>query len=322
MEDENGIELSLGLSCGGSSSRSKVKDSPVVPITVEGSRAREIRLEPSLRPFIPLSAVNPETHSQQQVSNLFGEKSGLHKRKSSAEHASPQKKLDRAYVPLTKEDNSSGDLDDGAESETEGSSSWMGPQVDRNSSGVTIDHGKSTLGSNPCSFQPLVFQASSSMRQLAPPFRSSNQAFGYSPVQLPTLETPSSWIFGSHQSPHSENSSRSSPAGVVEAGDEPEREERQQAGLMGLERWSIKPGIGANMLFGGSGTRPDLPWVSTTGPTGWTISGVTYKYSSSQVRIVCACHGTHHTPEEFIQHASGHPQENHSSSNNNSVAPG
>ncbi|GMH03323.1 hypothetical protein Nepgr_005162 [Nepenthes gracilis] len=68
---------------------------------------------------------------------------------------------------------------------------------------------------------------------------------------------------------------------------------------------AIRPGIAANIKFGGSGSFPDLPWVSTTGPVpyGRTISGVTYKYSSSQIRIVCACHGSHMTPEEFIQHA-------------------
>nr|XP_043627850.1 ninja-family protein mc410 isoform X1 [Erigeron canadensis] len=69
---------------------------------------------------------------------------------------------------------------------------------------------------------------------------------------------------------------------------------------------AIRPGIAADLKFGGSGSSPNLPWVSTTGPgpNGKTISGVTYRYSGTQIRIVCACHGSHMSPEEFVQHAS------------------
>ncbi|GFP92082.1 ninja-family protein mc410 [Phtheirospermum japonicum] len=69
---------------------------------------------------------------------------------------------------------------------------------------------------------------------------------------------------------------------------------------------AIRPGIAADLKFGGCGSYPNLPWVSTTGqgPNGRTISGVTYKYSPTQIRIVCACHGTHMSPEEFLLHAS------------------
>ena len=78
-----------------------------------------------------------------------------------------------------------------------------------------------------------------------------------------------------------------------------------QAIVEGLpEDSTIRPGVAPGLKFGGTGSCPDLPWVSTTGPNGKTISGVTYKYSKSQIRIVCACHGTHMSPEEFIQHAS------------------
>ncbi|KAL5729099.1 hypothetical protein ACHQM5_002096 [Ranunculus cassubicifolius] len=86
-----------------------------------------------------------------------------------------------------------------------------------------------------------------------------------------------------------------------------------------LENSAIKPGIAPGMKFGGSGSYPDLPWVSTTapGPNGRTISGVTYKYDKNQIKIVCACHGTHMTPEEFVQHASAADQQN--LENNNST---
>ncbi|KAK4479139.1 hypothetical protein RD792_014650 [Penstemon davidsonii] len=69
---------------------------------------------------------------------------------------------------------------------------------------------------------------------------------------------------------------------------------------------AIRPGIAADLKFGGCGTYPNLPWVSTTspGPNGKTISGVTYRFSPTQIRIVCACHGSHLSPEEFVRHAS------------------
>ncbi|XP_020594397.1 ninja-family protein Os05g0558800-like [Phalaenopsis equestris] len=81
----------------------------------------------------------------------------------------------------------------------------------------------------------------------------------------------------------------------------------------------IRPGIAPNLRFGGSGSYPDLPWVTTTGPgpNGKTVSGVTYKYNQNQIKIVCACHGTHMSPEEFVQHASS---EGPNSENNPNLA--
>ncbi|CAN1120131.1 Ninja-family protein mc410 [Linum perenne] len=72
-----------------------------------------------------------------------------------------------------------------------------------------------------------------------------------------------------------------------------------------LDFSAIKPGISPDVKLGGCGSYPNLPWVSTTapGPNGRTISGVTYRYSPCQIRIVCACHGSHMSPEEFIRHA-------------------
>lgn len=81
----------------------------------------------------------------------------------------------------------------------------------------------------------------------------------------------------------------------------------------------IKPGMAADLKFGGCGSVPNLPWVSTTGPgtNGRTISGVTYRYSVNQIRIVCACHGSHLFPEEFVRHAS----EENASAENGSALP-
>ncbi|XP_044464181.1 ninja-family protein mc410-like [Mangifera indica] len=72
-----------------------------------------------------------------------------------------------------------------------------------------------------------------------------------------------------------------------------------------LDFSAIKPGIEADLKFGGCGSYPDLPWVSAkgSGPNGRTISGVTYRYSANQNKIVCACHGWHMSPEEFVRHA-------------------
>ncbi|XP_022938067.1 ninja-family protein mc410-like [Cucurbita moschata] len=95
--------------------------------------------------------------------------------------------------------------------------------------------------------------------------------------------------------------------------------ERPKAAGVSLDIPAIKPGIGTDIEFGGCGSYPNLPWVSTTGagPTGKTISGVTYRFNANQIKIVCACHGTHMSPEEFIRHANG---ENFSAQNDNGPA--
>ncbi|KAJ4839874.1 hypothetical protein Tsubulata_003179 [Turnera subulata] len=82
--------------------------------------------------------------------------------------------------------------------------------------------------------------------------------------------------------------------------------DRSSAEGVSFDFSAIRPGIATPVKFGGCGSRPDLPWVSTTapGPNGRTISGVTYRYSANQIRIVCACHGSHMSPEEFVRHAS------------------
>ncbi|XWS69925.1 hypothetical protein CRYUN_Cryun03dG0005100 [Craigia yunnanensis] len=88
---------------------------------------------------------------------------------------------------------------------------------------------------------------------------------------------------------------------------------------LSLDFSTVKPGITADLKFGGSGSYPNLPWVSTTGtgPHGRTISGVTYRFSTNQIKIVCACHGTHMSPEEFVRHAS---EECTNTDNNNGLA--
>eukprot|EP00249_Psilotum_nudum_P021780 c28243_g1_i1 orf=617-3373(+) len=73
------------------------------------------------------------------------------------------------------------------------------------------------------------------------------------------------------------------------------------------ELLNLRPGIATDLKFGGTGSSPDLPWVSTTGlgPNGKTICGVLYRQCRNQLKIVCACHGRHMSPGEFVQHAGG-----------------
>lgn len=68
---------------------------------------------------------------------------------------------------------------------------------------------------------------------------------------------------------------------------------------------NLKSGTTSSQLAGGNASLPTLHCVTTTGvgPNGITISGILSSYSSSQVRIVCICHGTQMSPAEFVQHA-------------------
>ncbi|XP_044493097.1 uncharacterized protein LOC123216663 [Mangifera indica] len=52
---------------------------------------------------------------------------------------------------------------------------------------------------------------------------------------------------------------------------------------------------------------PQMPCVSTTGngPNGKTINGFLYRYTKTEVSIICVCHGTSFSPAEFVRHAGG-----------------
>lgn len=69
------------------------------------------------------------------------------------------------------------------------------------------------------------------------------------------------------------------------------------------EALALRPGVACGMKFGGNGTTPELPWVSTTGSGGKTICGVLYRYNANQFNVVCVCHGRHMSSSEFVQHA-------------------
>ncbi|KAM7521844.1 hypothetical protein LguiA_011746 [Lonicera macranthoides] len=52
---------------------------------------------------------------------------------------------------------------------------------------------------------------------------------------------------------------------------------------------------------------PQMPCVSATGngPNGKTINGFLYRYTKSEVTIVCVCHGSSFSPAGFVEHAGG-----------------
>ncbi|KAG5099438.1 hypothetical protein JHK82_044490 [Glycine max] len=50
---------------------------------------------------------------------------------------------------------------------------------------------------------------------------------------------------------------------------------------------------------------PPMPYVSTKGDNGRTVNGFLYRYTKSEVSIICVCHGSTFSPAEFVQHAGG-----------------
>ncbi|GJM89715.1 hypothetical protein PR202_ga05928 [Eleusine coracana subsp. coracana] len=286
-----------------------------------------------------------------------------------------------APISISTDDGSTGENEDVAESEAEGSNSWLVAQREHSVKGSVVNKGsdrKRSADNTAVGFQgkrqpsfsgsesssgmlppgnPMSMQASNVTAvpyqvpaqvsgpptitntqnfhpvctvQLRPPTNgglavqtisgTSQVAFGYPAVQLPTLETGSSWAFGAPPQIVSSFTARdkAEQTGTKPADDgkkaqeggatssalaEDEKKSDRAFTLMGS---AIRPGIAPNVKFGGSGSYPDLPWVSTTGagPNGRTISGVTYKFGRNEVKIVCACHGTHMSPEEFMRHAS------------------
>lgn len=494
MEDENGLELSLGLGCGGSSGKSKIPGVNSAPKVETGSSNRldTNTSDTSFKSFFQTGSDQQDNKGKQKndsnlpqhgnfwtdlgkgsasvrdashdVNNNLSQftryqelwssnnktadsEGNSNKRKLAFEEIDLKKKhengVDYAITPGKKttsinlirnsqvstpaKDASTGENEDIAESEAEGSNSWLVSQhedklkcsdkakftdkhVLSDSSGIaskghrepSVSRTEATRESGdvaygiPVSLQPLHVMSvpypvpvkvastpsapnptrfpSPCVMQLMPaantehptgqPLNTSNlqAAFGYSTVQLPTLETGSSWAFNSQprqvtpftskehadgaptessdvKASHAHTARVPSPAVVYEGKslDAVKANNNKYLGEVGTsskiqdegkenfaifrpketasqpvvegssQRGStIKPGIASEIKFGGCGSCPDLPWVSTTGPgpNGKTISGVTYKFSQNQVKVVCACHGTHMSPEEFVLHAS------------------
>ncbi|ONK69112.1 uncharacterized protein A4U43_C05F19480 [Asparagus officinalis] len=470
MEDDNGLELSLGLSFGRSSGKLKIKDTSSDPKADEGSNNKLTSdsnsvADPSFKNFFQKGTENQDQKGKQksapdlqQSENFFTdlgksstpvmdhpndelnryqelwdsnnkttdiEEEKPSKRKMPFEEINFQNKHEKVaefadrhgknltgvnlmrnpYVPVTTEDACSGVNEEVAESEAEGSNSWLVSQQEEKSKSsdipkfcdkyvVTDSSGKKELSisGNESSqdlgkvaygipvLQPLTVTSvaypvpvTNTERPVVQAANTNNLqlSFGYSSVQLPTLETGSSWAFNSQPrqvtsllsregAPNTQNSDglktshvqlqapRSLSGGTIHedkslefakinVNNVPQNDDQSKGVLAFLRQkektsqsitvggpdegcTTIRPGIASDVKFGGSGSYPDLPWVSTTGsgPNGKTISGVTYKYNQNEIRIVCACHGTHMSPEKFVQHASGDSSSN--AENNTAVA--
>ncbi|KAM3300008.1 hypothetical protein ACQJBY_041165 [Aegilops geniculata] len=243
-----------------------------------------------------------------------------------------------APISISTDDGSTGENEDVADSEAEGSNSWLVAQREDSAKGSVVNRGSDIKRSSDDATggfqgkrQPSFSGSESSSVQLRPPVNNgaavqtmggaSQVSFGYPTGQLPILETSSSWAFGTPpQAISSFAAKQAERAGAKQADDGKKPQEAGASSSALLEDGKvvekvlplmgsgsgIRPGIAPNVKFGGSGSYPDLPWVSTTGagPNGRTISGVTYNFGRNEVKIVCACHGTHMTPEEFTRHAS------------------
>ncbi|CAN7010160.1 hypothetical protein IGI04_011626 [Brassica rapa subsp. trilocularis] len=68
-----------------------------------------------------------------------------------------------------------------------------------------------------------------------------------------------------------------------------------------------KPRPNSNGVNGSLLPFAKMPCVTSTGngPDGKTVNGFLYRYSKSEISIICVCHGTSFSPAEFILHAGG-----------------
>ncbi|KAG6433161.1 hypothetical protein SASPL_104769 [Salvia splendens] len=67
------------------------------------------------------------------------------------------------------------------------------------------------------------------------------------------------------------------------------------------------PKVVSNPGRDGAASTLQMPCVSATGngPNGRTITGFLYKYTKSEVSIMCVCHGSFFSPAKFVEHAGG-----------------
>ncbi|XP_010548698.1 PREDICTED: AFP homolog 2-like isoform X2 [Tarenaya hassleriana] len=370
MEDDNGLELSLGLFCGGSSGKSKGNNTNH---KAEGGD-RSSKVIDDFKNFLQSSSQRqeePSAGSQRSDSEdemraeagnkrkfLFSEISDEKKKKNEKDDGNVdlhEKKTKTSHISITTDEGSTAENEDVAESEVGGTSEAakevLRPAADANvvgqrKSGSSAAEEFTIRNPNysvPFPVHPLNITSSSyplqakdsgnAVTSVVQPASSGNLPimFGYSTGQLPMLDKDGAGILVTHtQPPYPGRGSSTTATGRGEgkqpAGEEgsstlaeeakggmKEVSERMEGGGGGGNKTSlsfdfsaIKPGIAADVKFGGSGSRPNLPWVSTTGsgPHGRTISGVTYRYNTNQIKIVCACHGSHMSPEEFVRHAS------------------
>ncbi|CAF2131886.1 BnaA03g59090D [Brassica napus] len=364
MDDDNGLELSLGLSCGGGKPKG-TNNAGTSSENLEGGGDRSAKVIDDFKNFLhPTTSQRPaaaEASSEPPPQQIFfndlskaptadGEAStkplwvedelvkeaGSSKRKEEArvDMHEKKKKTKASHVSNATDEGSTADNEDVAESEAGGgggSSSSLAKDVDnlagqrKNTEEFTANRNMSytvPFAGLPYSLPPKESGQHAAATSLTQPTANAGNLpimFGYSPVQLPMLDKDG--IVAVSQSPFAgrgpSNSATAKGEGkqpVAEEGSSEDASERPAGDnnnnnistAFSFDFSAIKPGMAADVKFGGSGARPNLPWVSTTGsgPHGRTISGVTYRYNANQIKIVCACHGSHMSPEEFVRHAS------------------
>ncbi|KAL9224523.1 hypothetical protein vseg_000548 [Gypsophila vaccaria] len=401
MENEKGLELSLGLACGLTPSASNDRSGNSADDRMDDADERTSKILNDFRNF--LNAGAPQSFqrtdpvksqenffnhihraasggddstsgagtSEKKRKNTFDETKDPKKQETESRSSNLQDKDNNSHISITTDEGSTGDNEDVAESEADGSTSRM---VSHHDDGSRTPGGSASSSQAPVeanvlsasSFPVQTINTSNSPYSLnikesgplsAPPNTSTYPpsahsipptngnhpipnvptTFAHSSVQIPDKGSP----LGIARTPplHSPYAGRSMPTSVSvptnpTSSETPQTDvyPLQQRGMQRLggeegpstqsqgdvaanagarpnsfpsEYPAIRPGIAADVKFGGSGSFPNLPWVSTTGtgPNGKTICGVTYKFNATQIKIVCACHGIHLSPEEFVRHA-------------------
>ncbi|KAL8136894.1 hypothetical protein V2J09_002895 [Rumex salicifolius] len=256
------------------------------------------------------------------------EETSSHKKQENDRSSDVHDKGRTSHISITTDDGSTADNEDVAESDAETSRPLTNfaenskHHVDSLQS-ITFKDAVS-VGPNVASFHPLTGDRAQTLNA-----GNTSITFGYSNGQLPYIDKDSPWGMAARP-PFNPYPSRPLSASGTSHGQSEAKQPAVEEGSstkvddhfrvsnssvihtensFPSEYPAIRPGMAAELKFGGSGSLPNLPWVSTTGPgpNGRTISGVTYRFSANQIKVVCACHGLHMSPEEFILHASDEP---------------
>lgn len=375
MEDDNGLELSLSLAWGQTSSKSRdAGDNSSDTRTEEGDRSN--KLINDFKHFLDGGTCKLESATSSKKSELLKsdnkrpqeEEKGpesSNKRKFFFEVIDNQRRDIESRVSINTVNGSNAENEDVADSEAAGSISRHDNSVKKYSRGVDSSEmdkeiytvfdtsAMGVAGQRTFKIVPeKEFRAEKMSYNAAFPPQSVNilnmphaisskecggkpsetpgnvsGTYGYSSVQMPVLDTDNSRSLVSHnQRLHSPYAGRFSPA-INTLNDESskaakpfeaprynptilentrESVSKDEPDKFSSEISAITPGIDSDLKFGGCGSYPNLPWVSTkgVGPNGKSISGVTYRISPTEIKIVCACHGSHMSPDEFVQHAS------------------
>lgn len=303
MEDDVGLELSLGLACGRRSSTSSSKDTS--EISVDGSKVdtdeRTNKILNDFRNF--LNAGVPQSIQTRNPENFCLRPAVSRGNDSVNETGACDRKRKSVFVGTDNKNKRH-------EAESYGS---VVQGMGKNSQvSITTDEG---------SIEDNEDESSSASAPSTPVYSSAAQGFPLANSGQRVTRVASQWGVARSRLLHAPydllpryaalkpatNFSSAKPTQPENAVSEDGARKRSS---FSSGYPDIRPGIATGLNIAGSGSIPNLPWVSTTGsgPNGKVISGVTYQYAANQIRIVCACHGLHLSPEEFLRHASSDDQ--------------